>query len=93
MVAHDIDHRLAALAGIVQEGDGIGETGPQVQERRCRLAGHAGIAIGRTGRDTFEQTQHAAHFRFAVQRRDEMHFGRAGIAETDFDAAVCQRMD
>jgi hypothetical protein len=64
-----------------------------MQQGRGGLARHAGIAVGRARHHAFEQAQHAAHARFTVQRRHEMHLGGAGIAETDFDAAVGKGMD
>ncbi len=93
MIAHDIDDALPRLAGIVQEGNRIGETGPQMQQGGRGLSCHAGIAIGRACRYALEQAQHAAYPGLAVQRHHEMHFGRAGIAEADFDTAIGQGMD
>jgi hypothetical protein len=93
VIAHDIDDALPRLAGIVQKRNGIGEARSQMQQGRCRLSGHAGIAVCRARHHRFEQAQYAAHPGFAVQRRHEMHFGGAGIAEADFNTAVGKGMD
>jgi hypothetical protein len=54
VVAHDIDHRRRGLAGIVQVGQAVREAGTEMQQGRCRLLGHARIAVGRTGRHALE---------------------------------------
>lgn len=83
VVADDVDHRRARALGVVQVGQAVAQARAQVQQRGGRLVGHARIAIGRARHHAFEQAQHAAHLRFAIQRRDEVHLGRARVGEAD----------
>src|SRR5260221_13523839 len=64
-----------------------------MQQGRCRPIRHAEITVRGTGDHAFEQSQHAAYARDAVQRRDEMQFRSARIGEADIDAASQQGFD
>ena len=90
VIAHKVDHGHPRLAGVVQVGGGIGETGGKVQQGHRRFARHARIAIGGAGHHPLEQAQNAAHQFGAVQRVDELHLGGAGIGETDLHPARMQ---
>ena len=83
MIAHDIDHGRARALGVMQVGQAIAQARPQVQQRGGGLVGHARITVGGAGHDTFEQAQHAAHVRLAIQRRHKVHLGRARIGKAD----------
>ena len=87
MIAHQIDDRRAGAPGVVQVGQPVGQPRPEVQQGCRRLVGHPRIAIRRAGDHAFEQAEHAAHPRLAVERCDEMHFGGAGVGEAGIDAA------
>ena len=87
VLADDIDDAGMRLLGVVQVGKAVGEAGPEMQQRRGRRALHAEIAVGRARHHALEQAEHAAHALDAIQRRDEMHLGGAGIGETDVDPA------
>ena len=76
-----------ARSRVVQVGEAVAEAGPEMEQRRGRLVGHAGIAVRGAGRAALEQAQDAAHAVDAVERGHEMHLGRAGIGEGDLDAA------
>ena len=77
VVAHDIDDGLMRLTSIVQKGNRIGKTRPQMQQSGGRLAHHAGIAIGSARHHAFGQTENATHARLAIQRGDkELWAGR-----------------
>ena len=91
VIADDVHHRRRGLHGVVQVGKAVGEAGAQMQQRRRGFLRHARVAVGRAGRHALEQREHAAHALDAVERRDEMHFRRAGIGEADIDAAADQR--
>ena len=91
MVADDVDDRREGAARVVQAGQAVGEARPEVQQRRRRAARHAAEPIGGAGDDALVQPQHAAHLGHLVERRDEVHLGRARVAEADVDAAVDQR--
>ena len=67
--------------------------GPEVEQRRRRAACHATEPVGGAGDDALVQSQHGAHLGHLVERCDEVHLGRARIAEADVDAAVDQRPD
>jgi hypothetical protein len=88
MVADDVDDGHPALARVVQVGQPVAEAATQVQQGRCRPAGHACIAVRGAGGHALEQAQHGAHLRRAVERGDEVHLRSAGIAETDGDPGV-----
>ena len=90
MLADDVDHRAARLLGVVQIGDAVAQPRPEMQQRRGRLVGHAGIAVRRTGRHALEQAQHATHAIDPVEGGNEVHFRGAGIGEADIDSARLQ---
>ena len=92
MVAHDIDDRGPGPTGIVEVGEAIGETQPGVEQGRGRLVGHSAVTIGRRRHHALEQAEHATHLRPAVERRHEMHLGRAGIGKAEIDAVTEQRV-
>jgi hypothetical protein len=71
----------------VQIGKAVGEPGPEVQQRRCRSALHAEIAVRGTRHHAFEQAEHAAHAFDPVKGSDKMHLGGAGVGEADVNAA------
>ncbi len=91
VVADHVDDRRARAARVVQVGEPVAEARRQVQQRRGRLARHAAIAVGGAGDDALEEGEDAAYRRHAVERRHEMHLGRAGIGEAGIDAALDQR--
>ena len=92
VVADDVDDRRRRAARVVQIGEPVGEAGAEMQERRGRLSGDAAVAVGGAGGDALEQAQHAAQARVGIERADQMHFGSAGIGETNLHAAVDQRL-
>ena len=92
LIAHDVDHRCRRTPGVVQVGKTVGEAGTTVEQCRSRLAGHAGVAIRRTGYHALKQAKHAVHTRHPVECRDEMHLGRAGIGKACRHATFKQRM-
>ena len=73
VVADDIDHRHARFARIVQVCKAIAEAAAQVQQRRCRLAGHARITVRCAGRHAFKQAEDCLHVG-TVERRNKVHF-------------------
>ena len=92
MVADHVHHGRKGAAGIVHVGQGIGHAGPGMKQCGGGFLGHAGIAVGGPGHDTFEQAQDAAHLLLAVQRGNEVHFRRSGIGETHIDVIGQQRV-
>ena len=93
MLADDVDDAGMRLLGVVQVGDRIAEPRPQMQQGRRRPPGHAPVAVRRARHHALEQAEHGAHAVHAVERRHEMHLGRAGIGEADIDPAAHQRRD
>ena len=91
MLADDVDDAGIRFLGVVQIGKAIGEAGAEMQQRRCRRALHAEIAVRGTGHHALEQAEHAAHALDPVKRCDKMHLGGAGIGEADVNAARNQR--
>ena len=82
---------VESLMRVVQIGHAVREAGPEMQQRRGGLVRHPRIAVGRAGHHALEKAEDAAHALDPVERGDEMHFRRAGIAETHIDAARDQR--
>ena len=87
MLADDVDDAGMGFLGVVQIGKSVGKAGSEVQQRRCRCALHAEIAVGRARHHAFEQAEHATHALDPVQRGDKMHLRGAWIGETDVNAA------
>jgi hypothetical protein len=48
------------------------------------LLRHAAVAVGHSRDRALEKAKHGSHSLAPVERGHEMHFQRAGIAETDF---------
>ncbi len=92
MVADYVDNRRRGAPRVVQVGEAVCETWTQVQQCARRLGGHAAISVGRAGRDAFEQAQDGAHAGDRIDRRDEVHFRSARIAEAHLDSAVDERL-
>ena len=93
VVADDVDDRRLALARVVQVGEPVAEARPEVQQGGRGPAGHAAVAVGRAGRDAFEQREHAAHLGHRVERGDEVHLRRARVHEAGVDTARNERAD
>jgi len=92
VVADDVEHRCPGAPGVVHVRERVRHARPAMQQRRRRLVGHTGIAVGRARHHALEQAEHAAHLGLAVERRDEMHLGGAGIGEADIHAVDEQRV-
>ncbi len=91
VVADDVDDRCEGAARVVQAGQAVGEARPEVQQGCRRAARHATEPVGGAGDDALVQSQHGAHLGHLVERCDEVHLGRARIAEADVDAGGDQR--
>ena len=85
VVANDVHDRRGGAAGIVQIGEPVGQTRPEVEEGRRWALGHAPVPVGHSGDDALEQGEHGPHPLDSIDRRDEMHLRRAGIGETHVD--------
>ena len=81
VVADDVHDRRRRPAGVVQVGEPVGEPGPEVQQRRRRSLGHACVAVGHPGDDALEQPEHRPHPVDPVDRGDEVHLRRPGLAK------------
>jgi hypothetical protein len=93
VIADHIDHGRSGAAGVVQIGQAVTQPRAQVQQGHRGLVGHPAIAIGRARHHAFEQTQDGAHPVLAIDRRDQLHFGRARIGEAHFHPAIGQCFD
>ena len=69
----------------------LARPGPEVEQGCRRAACHATEPIGGAGYDALVQSQHATHLGHLVERCDEVHLGRARVAEADVDATIDQR--
>ena len=93
VVADDIDQRHMRAARVVQIGQGIRETWPQMKQRARRLSASCAHSRRRRRRPRLRKARHAAHRGRAVQSGDEVNFGRAGIHEADVRRRRHQRAD
>ena len=91
MITHNIYNGRARLARIVKIRERVTESWPKVQQRCCRLAGHARITIRCARTNTLKQTQHGAHSTDAIQRSHELHFRRSGVHETHVHPVLQKR--
>ena len=91
VVANYIDDRRRCATRVVEIGKSVRQPWSEVQQGRGRLLRHAPVTIGHPGDRAFEKTEHDPHALDPVERRHEMHFRRAGIAETDLNARSNQR--
>jgi hypothetical protein len=57
-----------------------------MQESAGWFFGHARIAVRGSGNDTFEETEHASHFRSAVERTNDVDFRSARVCEAGFNS-------
>ena len=64
-----------------------------MQQGECRLAGHAGIAVGGAGHHVFLQAQYGAHGVASAHLVDQLHLRGAGVGETGIQAGVCQGLE
>ena len=91
VVSDDVDDRRAGPPGVVKVREPVRQPGTEVEQGRRRLVGHTAVAVGGSGADAFEQRQHGPHLRELVERRDEVHLGRAGIREAHLHAGGHER--
>jgi hypothetical protein len=91
VVTDYIDDRRRRSARVMEIGKPVRQSWPQVQQRGGWLLRHTTVAIGHPGHYAFEKAEHDPHALYPVERRYEMHFRCAGIAETDFDARSNKR--
>ena len=92
MFADDVDHARRGALGIVDVGEAIRQPWPQMEQGGRRRVLHPVPSIGCARRYTLEQAQDAPHPGI-VERRQEMHFRRSGIGETDIDTLIDQGGD
>ena len=90
VVAHNVQHRHLALAGVVQVGQAVAQPAAQMQQGGGGLVGHARVAVGGAGGDSLEQGKHRPHLGLVVQGRHKVHFTGAGVAEANLNTGVHQ---
>ena len=86
VLADHVDDRAAAAPRVVEIGDRIRESRAEVREGHGRLAGHAAVAVRRTGAHPFEDARNRANRPLPCEGGHERDLGRAGIRETYLDA-------
>ena len=91
VVTNYIDDRRPRATCVVEISEPVRQSWPQMQQRSGGLLRHAAVAIRHSGYRAFEKTEHDPHSLDPVERRHEMHFRRAGIAETDLNARSDER--
>ena len=73
VIPHHVHDRSASLLGIVQVGNAVPQTRPQMGQCDRRTASHTAVAVSRSRHDAFKQSQDTAHVGVVVQCRHEMH--------------------
>src|SRR5690348_13802532 len=91
MLTNNVDDRHLRSTGIVKIRDAVGQTWTKMQQRACWLAKHAGVSVRGSRHYPFEQAEHRTHLRHAVERGNNMHFGRAGVRETGVHSSSHER--
>ena len=91
VVTDHIDDRRPRAPCVVEIGEPVGQSRPKMQQGSGRLLSYAAVAICHSGYRAFEKTKHNSHSLDPVERRHEMHFRRAGITKTDFNARSDER--
>jgi len=91
VIAHDVEKRRGRAPRIVQVGEGVTETGAEMEEGDRRLLRHAAIAVRRRRGHALEQHQDRADAGHAVERGNEMHLRGAGVGEAGIHPRAYQR--
>ena len=91
MLSDEVDDGHLCPASIVQIRETVGETGTEMQESARRLFRHARIAVRSSSHNSFEEAEHAAHFRQPVERSDQMNLRSARVCKTRVNTAGGQR--
>ena len=93
-LAGDGDERQRVHLGVGQAGDEVERPGPGGRHHDARLAGGAGVALGREDPPLLVPRQDRADpVAVARQRLVHRHARPAGIGEDDLDAVPHQRLD
>ena len=93
VVADDVHDRGEGTARVVQARQGVAEPWAEMEEGGGWFLGDPAVAVGGAGDDAFEQPEHSTHLWNLVERRDEVHLGRAGIREANVDAGTDKTAD
>ena len=93
VLANEVDNGHACPACIVQIRETVAETRAEMQEGAGGFFSHARIAVGGSGDNAFEETEHAAYFRHSVKRSDEVNFRSAGVREAHLYAGGDEGFD
>jgi hypothetical protein len=56
-----------------------------MKQRARWFARHPRVTVGRARNYALEKTKHASHFRSAIERGNDVHFGSAWIRKTGVD--------
>ena len=88
VIPDDINHWRAGFFRVVDIGQTVAQSWPQMCKRGRWHAGHAGIAVCRSGHHPLEQPKNATHFRIAVQSSHKMHFRGAGVGKANVHPGI-----
>jgi hypothetical protein len=77
----------------VQISQAVGQTRTEVKQGTSRLPAHPGVAIRRTGNDSFEQGKDRTQSRESIECGDNVHLGSAWIREADIHSTNKQRFN
>jgi hypothetical protein len=90
VLAHEVHHGHARPAGVMQIRNPVPKTGAEMEECTRGFFRHPSVAVGGARNHSFEKTEDAAYFRFAVQCSNEMNLGCARIREAGFNSSSDQ---
>src|SRR5579863_1168555 len=91
VLANDIDNGHLGTACVVEVGNSVCKTGPEMKQGAGWLFSHARVTIRGCRYYSFKKSEYGPHPGRAVQGSHDMHFRRARIGEADFDASSHKR--
>ncbi|OPZ53766.1 MAG: hypothetical protein BWY90_00482 [Deltaproteobacteria bacterium ADurb.BinA014] len=90
--AYDIEDRGFGAPRVMQIGNAVGKSRPQMQKRHCRFLRDASVAVSRAGAYSFKKTQHGTDAAYRIKRRHERQFCRPCVGKTYFYSRVFCRL-
>jgi hypothetical protein len=88
-----IQNRRFGPARIVQVGDSVRKSRPQMKQSHSRFVQHSPVAIGCAGAHTFEEAQDGCDTRFRIERHDYGHFSGPGVGKAYVDTCFDRSLD
>ena len=90
MISHNVYDRCKCPPGVVQVGQPIAQSWPQMQQRGCGPPAHASVPVGGPRGDALKETEHAPHLRDFVKGTHRVNFGSTWIGKANGHVVVDQ---